>query len=130
MTTELGLILCVAPLEGYALPGMTRIGEGSARGTLHDDRGFPAVVHGGDGVFHGTLWCVDEASRDEVLATIDLIHGIGGGAASPHARTIAMEGGRLMVHSWHWRGAPPSPPIPSGRWVYAQAALPLPEPSV
>jgi gamma-glutamylcyclotransferase (GGCT)/AIG2-like uncharacterized protein YtfP len=126
MTTEIGLALCFAPLEGYALPGLTRIGGGSALGTMHDDGGFPAVVHGGDGVVHGTLWSIDEAVRDETLAMIDLVHGIGAeGSPSPHARTIVVEGGRLLVHSWHWRGRPPSPAIPSGRWTDPQTALPL-----
>lgn len=126
MKGELGMILCFVPLEGYALPGLTRIGEGSSLGSMHDDSGFPAVMHGGEGIVHGTLWVVDEANREDVLAAIDLIHGIGpNGPPSPHSRTIVIEGGRLLAFSWHWRGAPPSPAIASGRWAGEQKPLPL-----
>jgi gamma-glutamylcyclotransferase (GGCT)/AIG2-like uncharacterized protein YtfP len=122
---ELGMILCFAPIEAYALPGLTLIGAGSAPGTMHDDSGFPAVVHGGRGIVHGTLWVVDEDRREDVLAAIDLIHGIRpDGPPSSHSRTIVMEGGRMLAFSWHWRGTPPSPAIESGRWTAALDRLP------
>lgn len=117
MKGELGLLLSFVDLEGYRLPGLVRIGPGSSAGTMHDDGGFPAVIHGGEGIVHGTLWTTEEENRQEILASIDLIHGIGPGQApSPHARTLIMEGGRHLAFSWHWRAAPPSPALPGGRW--------------
>lgn len=116
MKGEMGLVLCFAHVEGYALPGMSRIGEGSARGTMHVHDGFPVVIHGADGVVHGTLWLIDEGLREETLVALDMIHGAAPHGLSPHCRTIAIEGGRLPVLTWHWRDSPPSPAIASGRW--------------
>lgn len=117
MKGEIGLLLSFVDLEGYRLPGLIRIGPGTAAGTMHDDDGFPAVIHGGEGTVHGTLWSVDEENREAVLTSIDLIHGIGPGrTASPHARTLVMEGGRMLAFSWHWRGPPPSPALQDGSW--------------
>lgn len=117
MKGEIGLLLSFVDLEGYQLPGLVRIGPGKAAGTMHDDEGFPAVIHGGEGTVHGTLWVTGKENREEILASIDLIHGIGPGQPqSPHVRTLVMEGGRHLAFSWHWRGAPPSPALSHGRW--------------
>lgn len=99
-------------------PGLAVHARACVPGLLYDDRGFPAIVHGEDGVVMGTVLTIDPAMRDDALASLDAHHQVG---TSPHRRTIAMATGRdgmpVPVHAWNWTGTDDLPQIIPGDWA-------------